>query len=82
MKMIITMLEENKLSEFDMSFLKNWVGKKAKGRHYRADEKARSLAILYSNKLGEKMYRKTAPLFGLPSARQAQGLDTLPTRTQ
>ena len=57
---------------FDMSFLKNWMGKKVKGRHYRADEQARSLAILYSNKLGEKLYTTTAPLLGLPCARQAR----------
>lgn len=55
-KTLLTLFEENKLSDFDMSFLSNWLGKKAKGRFHRADEQARSLAILYSNKLGEKLY--------------------------
>ena len=71
-EMLIKVLEENKLSTFDTNFLKNWIGKKAKGRHYHADEQARSLTILYSNKLGEKMYSTTAPILGLPSARQAR----------
>lgn len=48
----------------------NWIGIKVKGRHYRADELARSLAMLYSNKLGEKTYRTTAPLLVLPCACQ------------
>ena len=63
---LVTLLEEQKLSEFDMSFLQNWLGKKSKGRYFKADEQARNLAILYSNKLGEKMYTTTAPLLGLP----------------
>ena len=71
-EMIINVLEENKLSDFDLSFLKNWIGKKAKGRYYHADEQARNLTVLYSNKLGEKMYSTTAPLLGLPCARQAR----------
>ena len=71
-KTLITLLNEKKLSEFDLSFLQNWVGKKSKGQYFRADEQARNLAILYSNKLGEKMYTTTAPLLGLPSARQAR----------
>ena len=69
---LVTLLEEQKLSEFDMSFLQNWLGKKSKGRYFKADEQARNLAILYSNKLGEKIYTTTAPLLGLPSARQAR----------
>jgi len=52
--------------------LNNWVQKKAKGRIWRADEQARSLAILYSNKLGQKTYKELAPLLGLPSVRQTQ----------
>ena len=71
-KTLITLLAEEKLSSFDLSFLKNWVGKKAHGRHFQADEQARNLAVLYSNKLGERMYTITAPLLGLPKARQAR----------
>ena len=69
---LISLFEEKKLSDFDTSFLKNWLGKKAKGKYYHADEQARSLAVLYSNKLGEKMYTTTAPLLGLPTVRQAR----------
>ena len=43
---LITLLEEQKLSDFDLSFLENWLGKKEKGRFFKADEQARSLAIL------------------------------------
>lgn len=71
-EMLITLFEDKKLSSFDLSFLSNWLGKKAKGRYYRADEQARNLTILYSNKLGEKLYTSTAPLLGLPCIRQAQ----------
>ena len=53
-------------------FFKNWIGKKAKGKYVRADEQARNLAVLYSNKLGERMYTITAPITGLPCARQAK----------
>ena len=55
-----------------MSFLNNWVGKKMHGKHYHADDQARNLTILSSNKLGEKLYTTTAPILGLPLARQAQ----------
>ena len=68
--MFISLLEENKLSAFDLSFLQNWIHKK--GRYATADDQACKLAILYSNRLGEKMYTTTAPLLGLPSARQAR----------
>ena len=68
----IALMEQGKLSTFDYSFLANWLQKKLKGRYARADEQARKLAILYSNKLGEKMYTTTAPLLGLPEARQAR----------
>ena len=71
-EIFITLMEEGKLSEFDCSFLENWLQKKLKGRYARADEEARKLAILYSNKLGEKMYTTTAPLLGLPKVRQAR----------
>ena len=68
----ITLLEQEKLSSFDLSFLENWLHKKLKGHFTRADEQARKLAILYSNKLGEKLYTTTAPMLGLPSVRQAR----------
>ena len=46
-EMLITLIEDNNLSSFNVSFLKNWIDKMAKGRHYRADEQVRSLAIDY-----------------------------------
>lgn len=67
-----SMIVGNQLSEFDASFLNNWVQKKAKRRIWRSDEQARSLAILYSNKLGQKTFKELAPLLGLPSVRQTQ----------
>ena len=72
LKTLLHLLENNKLTDFDLSFISTWLGKKEKGRFYRADEQAKKLAILFSNKLGEKMYSTTAPLLGLPSARQAK----------
>ena len=69
---LITLMEDNKLTDFDTNFIKNWIGKKAKGKFFRADEQARNLVILYSNKLGERMYTTTAPIMGLPCARQAK----------
>ena len=60
------------VSEFDCSFLNNWLSKKHKGRFHHADEQARNLAILLSNRLGEKLYSTLAPMMGLPSHRQAQ----------
>jgi len=71
---LLKLLEENKLSSFDFGFLNNWLGKKIKGRFYHASEQAKHLAILLSNKLGEKMYTSIAPIMGLPIARQAQRL--------
>lgn len=69
---LISLLRENKLSAFDLSFLQNWICKKQNGRFARADEQARKLTILYSNRLGEKLYTTTAPILGLPTARQAR----------
>ena len=69
---LLHLLDEGKLSDFDMSFLQNWLHEKDKGRVAHADEQARNLAVLYSNHLGEKMYTTTAPMLGLPSARQAR----------
>ena len=71
-KTLLQLVQDQKLSQFDMSFLKNWVGKKMHGRNYHADDQAKNLAILLSNKLGEKLYTTTAPILGLPLARQAQ----------
>jgi len=71
-KTFLSLIENNKLSEFDLNFISTWLGKKDKGRYYRADEQAKRLVILFSNKLGEKMYSTTAPLLGLPTVRQAR----------
>ena len=68
---LLELLEANKLSEFDLGFLNNWLGKKVKGRYHHASDQARNLAILLSNHLGEKMYTTIAPLMGLPLSRQA-----------
>ena len=69
---LIYLLSSESLNDFDLSFLNNWLSKKIKGKYYRANEQARSLAILLSNKLGEKMYSTIAPMMGMPSHRQAQ----------
>lgn len=66
------MIVDKQLSEFDASFLRNWVQKKVNGCIWKADEQAGSLAILYSNKLGQKTYKELAPLLGLPSVQQAR----------
>lgn len=42
------------------------------GKYSRADDQARNLAILFSNKLGETMYSSIAPILGLQSFRQVQ----------
>ena len=65
METFLKLFEEKKLSTFDLSFLQNWLHKKQKGRYARADGQARKLAILYSNRLGEKLYTTTAPMLGL-----------------
>ena len=71
---LLQLFETNKLSEFDLKFLENWLGKKVRGRFFHATEQARSLAILLSNRLGEKLYSTVAPMMGLPAARQVQRL--------
>ena len=71
-KTLLQLVRDHKLSQFDMSFLSNWVGKKMHGRNYHADDQARNLAILLSDKLGEKLYTTMAPILGLPLARQTQ----------
>ena len=40
---IVSLLQQNKLSQFDLSFLENWMKKKLKGRYARADEQAHNL---------------------------------------
>ena len=74
LKTLHALIEENKLSSFDMSFIQNWVQKKAHGQYCRADVQARALAVLYSNRLGEKTYSKLASILALPGVRQAQRL--------
>ena len=71
---LLQLFATNRMSEFDLKFLHNWLGKKVKGQYFHASEQARSLAILLSNRLGEKMYSTVAPMMGLPLARQAQRL--------
>ena len=74
---------------FDFNLLYNWVQKKDKSHFARADEQARNLDILYSNRLGEKLYMTTAPILGLPTARHARKIRSkectdrfyLPTQT-
>jgi len=61
------MIVDDSLNQFDLSFLSNWVQKKYKGRYWRADEQARSLAILYSNRLGQRSYQELAPLLHGPA---------------
>ena len=72
LKSLHSLIVDNKLSDFDISFITNWVGKKAKGQYYRADLQARSLAVLYCNRLGQKTYNELSPILGLPCLRQAQ----------
>ena len=74
LKELHLIIENGKISNFDLSFLNNWVSKKVHGRHCKADEQARSMAVLYSNRLGQKTYSELAPILGLPSIRQAQKL--------
>ena len=61
---LISLFEDNQLSKFDSAFLNNWVMKEAKGKYNNADDQARNLSVLFSNKLGEKMYTTIAPIFG------------------
>ena len=67
-------IETGKVSDFHLSFIQNWTGKKVHGRHCKADEQARALAVLYSNRLGQKTYSELAPILGLPGLRQIQKL--------
>ena len=71
---LLQLFTSDRLSEYDLGFLKNWLGKKVKGRYFHASEQVRNLAILLSNRLGEKMYSSVAPMMGLPLAREAQRL--------
>ena len=69
---LVELFNTNSLSEFDTSFLSNWLGKKGGHCFFHTDEQARNLAVLLSNRLREKMYSTIAPMMGLPGARQAQ----------
>ena len=71
---LLKLFNDNKLSDFYLNFLDNWLGKKVDGKLFHAGEQAQNLAILLSNRLGEKMYSTIAPMMGLPLARQAQRL--------
>ena len=71
------MIVDGSLSDFDVSFITNWTQKKSKGQICKADEQARSLAILYSNRLGQKTFQELAPLLGLPSVRQTQKIRSM-----
>ena len=71
-KLLNSLITNNQLSDFDLCFITNWTGKKAKGQYYQADMQARALAVLYCNKLGEKNYNEISPLLGLPCLRQVQ----------
>ena len=79
LEQLLRLFTENKLSDFDLGFLENWLGKKLGGRYWHATEQARILAVLLSNQFGERMYSTVAPMMGLPLARQAKncGLKTL-----
>lgn len=72
LKSLHSLIADNKLSDFDISCITNWVGKKAKGQHYRADSQAYSLAVLYCNRLGQKTYNELSLILGLPYLRQVQ----------
>ena len=69
---MVSLIQSGDLSQFDFSFLSNWLVKKSQGNLCHADEQARALAVLYSNKLGEITYSQIAPMLALPSARQAR----------
>lgn len=71
---LLKLFTENKLSDFDLNFLQNWLGKKIGGKYWHATEQARMLAILLSNRFGERMYSTVAPMMGLPLARQTKRL--------
>lgn len=36
MKTLVNLIEDNKLSSFDLSFWSNWIGKKEKGRFFQS----------------------------------------------
>ena len=61
MKQLLKLFDENKLSVLD-----NWLAKKVNGRYFHTGEQAHNLAILLSNKLGEKLHSIVAPMMGLP----------------
>ena len=50
---LLKLSNKNKLSEFDLSFVDNWLAKKVNGRYFHVGEQARNVAVLLSNRLGE-----------------------------
>ena len=70
LKSLHSLIIEKKLTDFDISFMENWVNKKAKGHYCRADAQAHSLAVLY----WDKKHSEVSPLLGLPGVRQVQRL--------
>ena len=77
-----SLIEDKRLNDFDLSFLQNWTHKKAKGKNLKADEQARFLAILYSNKLGKKNSSELAPILGLPGEHQVQRIKSKETNEE
>ena len=62
MKQLLKPFDVNKLSVLD-----NWLAKKVNGRYSHTGEQAHNLAILLSNRLGEKLhFTAVAPMMGLP----------------
>ena len=46
---LLKLSNKNKLSEFDFSFVDNWLTKKVIGRQFHAGEQAQNVAMLLSN---------------------------------
>ena len=78
----VSLIVDKKLSEFDISCITNWLGKKVKGQYFRGNLQSRSLAVLYCNRLGQKSYAELAPVMGLPCQRQVQNLKESCLRTK
>jgi len=55
----------NYISQFDLNSLNNLLGKKDNGKFFHACDQAKNLAILLSNRSGEKMHTTIAPIMGL-----------------
>ena len=50
---LMHLLDNGKLSQFDMSFSSNWLQKKSKGHAHKADQQTGSVVVLY--RLGESV---------------------------